>query len=97
MELSKRWRWLGVEFVVIALGVLTALFVETWLQDQENVERAEVYRQRLIADIQQDMINLEAVIADLATLDQAFIIVHGANLLRDQLAQQLGMEKTVLL
>lgn len=43
-----------------------------------------------------EQINLEAAIADLATLEQPFIIVHGANVLRDQLAQQMGMEKTVL-
>ena len=41
-------------------------------------------------------INLDATIADLATLEQPFIIVHGANVLRDQLAQRLGMEKTIL-
>jgi acetylglutamate/LysW-gamma-L-alpha-aminoadipate kinase len=41
-------------------------------------------------------INLEATIADLATIEQPFIIVHGANRLRDQLAERLGMEKTVL-
>ena len=41
-------------------------------------------------------INLEATIADLATLEQPFIIVHGANVLRDQLAQRLDIEKTVL-
>jgi acetylglutamate/LysW-gamma-L-alpha-aminoadipate kinase len=43
-----------------------------------------------------EQINLEATIADLATLEQPFVIVHGANVLRDQLAQQLGKEKTVL-
>jgi len=43
-----------------------------------------------------EKINLDATIADLATLEQPFIIVHGANVLRDQLAQRLGMEKTVL-
>ena len=43
-----------------------------------------------------EQIDLAATIADLATLAQPFIIVHGANLLRDQLAQQLGMEKTIL-
>ena len=43
-----------------------------------------------------EQINLDATIADLATLEQPFIIVHGANVLRDQLAQQLGIEKTVL-
>jgi len=43
-----------------------------------------------------EQINLEATIKDLAQLEQPFIIVHGANVLRDQLAKRLGMEKTVL-
>ena len=43
-----------------------------------------------------EQVNLEATIADLATLEQPFIIVHGANVLRDQLAQRLDIEKTVL-
>ena len=43
-----------------------------------------------------EQINLEATITDLAELEQPFIIVHGANVLRDQLAKRLGMEKTVL-
>jgi acetylglutamate/LysW-gamma-L-alpha-aminoadipate kinase len=43
-----------------------------------------------------ESISLEAAIADLATLQQPFIIVHGANVLRDQLARRLGIEKTVL-
>jgi len=43
-----------------------------------------------------EQINLDAIITDLATLEQPFIIVHGANVLRDQLAQRLGMEKTIL-
>jgi hypothetical protein len=63
LELAKRWRWLGIEFVVIVLGVLSALFVDTWVEDRENAERAEVYRQRLITDIQQDIVNLDAVMA----------------------------------
>ena len=41
-------------------------------------------------------INLEAVITDLASLDENVMIVHGANVLRDQLAARLGMEKTIL-
>ncbi len=41
-------------------------------------------------------INLAAAISDLATLAEPFLIVHGANVLRDQLAQRLGMEKTIL-
>ena len=43
-----------------------------------------------------ESIDLEATIADLATLEQPFMVVHGVNVLRDQLAQRLGIEKTVL-
>lgn len=37
MKLTKRWRWLGVEFLVIALGVLAALFVDMWVENRENI------------------------------------------------------------
>ncbi len=43
-----------------------------------------------------EQINLEAIITDLASFEQPFIIVHGANRLRDRLAQRLGLEKTIL-
>lgn len=58
---ADRWRWLGVEFLVIVLGVLSALFVDTWLEERQDAERAEVYRQRLIADLESDITNLSAV------------------------------------
>lgn len=41
-------------------------------------------------------INIEGILSDLAATEKPFIIVHGANALRDELAQQLGMEKQVL-
>ncbi len=41
-------------------------------------------------------INLEAIIEDLVKQESPFIIVHGANVLRDQLAEKLGMKKTIL-
>lgn len=63
MEAGKRWRWLGVEFIVIVLGVLSALFVDTWVEDRKDAERAETYRGRLITDIQQDITNLDAVMS----------------------------------
>jgi len=43
-----------------------------------------------------EQINLETTITDLANQQQPFIIVHGANVLRDQLARRLGIDKTVL-
>ena len=41
-------------------------------------------------------INIPGVIKDLADLDRPFIIVHGANALRDKLAEDLGQPKQVL-
>ena len=41
-------------------------------------------------------INLEAVIADLSHQPKPFIIVHGANVLRDEIGKKMGFEKTVL-
>jgi [amino group carrier protein]-L-2-aminoadipate 6-kinase len=41
-------------------------------------------------------INLEGAVADIAELDEPCVIVHGANALRDNLAEQLGMPKQVV-
>jgi acetylglutamate/LysW-gamma-L-alpha-aminoadipate kinase len=41
-------------------------------------------------------INIAGVIEDLAGLDEPYIIVHGANALRDKLAEDLGQPKQVL-
>lgn len=41
-------------------------------------------------------LNLKGVISDLATLNEKFIIVHGANALRDELAVKLNYQKKVV-
>jgi acetylglutamate/LysW-gamma-L-alpha-aminoadipate kinase len=41
-------------------------------------------------------INIKGIVEDLSKLDEKFIIVHGANHLRDELAQKLGMQKKTL-
>ena len=41
-------------------------------------------------------INLQGIIEDLGRLKEKFIIVHGANALRDRLAQVLGQPKKVV-
>jgi acetylglutamate/LysW-gamma-L-alpha-aminoadipate kinase len=41
-------------------------------------------------------INIAGIIEDLAGLDEQFVIVHGANALRDKLAEDLGRPKQVL-
>ena len=41
-------------------------------------------------------INLEGVASDLAAIEEPFLVVLGANALRDQLGQRLGREKVQL-
>ena len=41
-------------------------------------------------------INLSGIVADLSVIDEPYIIVHGANALRDKLAEDLGQPKQVL-
>ena len=43
-----------------------------------------------------ETINLEAIVKDLSNLNEQFIIVHGANALRDELAEKLNYEKQIL-
>ncbi len=38
-------------------------------------------------------INIEGIISDLGSINEDFIIVHGANYLRDDLALKLNYEK----
>lgn len=43
-----------------------------------------------------DSLNLPGIIADLAELDEPMVIIHGANALRDRIAEKMGYEKQVL-
>ncbi len=41
-------------------------------------------------------INLAGIVADLAEIEERFVIVHGANALRDSLAERLGVPRETL-
>ncbi|TSA28913.1 MAG: [LysW]-aminoadipate kinase [Ignavibacteriales bacterium] len=41
-------------------------------------------------------LNLVGIVKDLATINEKFIVVHGANALRDELAQKLNIQKKVV-
>lgn len=43
-----------------------------------------------------ESLNLPGIIQDLSELDEDMIIVHGANVLRDEVARKMGFEKQVL-
>jgi acetylglutamate/LysW-gamma-L-alpha-aminoadipate kinase len=41
-------------------------------------------------------INIEGIVKDLAELDQKFILIHGANAIRDEIAEKLGKPTRVV-
>lgn len=43
-----------------------------------------------------DSLNLAGIVADLAELEEKMVLVHGANALRDRVAQKMGFAKRVL-
>ena len=43
-----------------------------------------------------DSLNLDGIVADLARLEQPFMVIHGANALRDRIAKQMGYNKQVI-
>ena len=43
-----------------------------------------------------ESLNLTGIVTDLAQLDQPYMVVHGANVLRDQIAAKMGYEKQVI-
>jgi hypothetical protein len=78
MERRERFRWLLVEFAVIVLGVLSALFVDTWIDERQDAERAAVYRERLVFDLQRDISGLDGVIRYYGNIRE-----HGLMVLAD--------------
>lgn len=43
-----------------------------------------------------DSLNLAGIIEDLAGIEEPMVIIHGANALRDRIAERMGYEKQVL-
>lgn len=43
-----------------------------------------------------DSLNLAGIVGDLAAMEKPVVIVHGANTLRDRVAERMGFEKRVL-
>ena len=43
-----------------------------------------------------ESIDLEAIVADLVSIEEPVVIVHGANTLRDQITQRMGFKKQVI-
>ena len=41
-------------------------------------------------------INIEGIIKDLVSIEEKFIIIHGANYLRDEILKKLGITKRTI-
>jgi len=43
-----------------------------------------------------EKLNLTGIVQDLSSLDQPYLVIHGANALRDDIASKMGFEKQVI-
>ena len=79
-------RWV-VEFVVIVLGILAALAVDSWSEDRNNRQLEHEYLARLQDDLRSDLDEVEIAIN--ASLDQARAATSILVNLNDSLAEDI--------
>jgi len=54
---KQEWTAIGIDFVIVVVGVLVGLQVNDWAARQADARRGEAYVQRLIADVEGDLEN----------------------------------------
>ncbi|MHA6288412.1 hypothetical protein [Maricaulis sp. CAU 1757] len=74
---EQNWLAVGLDFIIVVVGVFMGFQLTAWAQDQADAERAAVYRARLVAEIEQAHESLghslhynEGSIRSLALLDR---------------------------
>ena len=53
LDWRSKSRWLGAEYLVVVLGVLTAVAINAWWGDRQDRAREEVYLRQLLADLRE--------------------------------------------
>jgi len=43
-----------------------------------------------------ESLGLEAIVGDLVTVEEPYVVIHGANALRDRISEKMGFEKQVI-
>ncbi|MDT8449189.1 MAG: DUF6090 family protein [Wenzhouxiangellaceae bacterium] len=56
---SQDWFTVVIEFVIVVAGVLFALQVGNWNEVRADRERAQAYRERMVSDLKNDIVELE--------------------------------------
>jgi hypothetical protein len=52
---KQEWTAIGIDFVIVVIGVLIGLQVNEWAARQADAQRGRAYVQRLIADVETDL------------------------------------------
>jgi hypothetical protein len=81
-------RWAG-EFVVIVLGILAALAVDSWSQERDNRQLEREYLARIKDDLQWDLEEIEEAIS--VSIDQARAATTILVELNDPLAEAIPL------
>lgn len=53
---KQEWTAIGIDFVIVVLGVFVATQVADWSSRESDKRRGEAYVQRLIADVENDLV-----------------------------------------
>ena len=73
----RRWdwrpklRWFGAEYLIVVLGVLTAVGINAWWQGRQDVAQEQVYLRQLVADLRETVRVTEETDAYMAPIDRA--------------------------
>ena len=73
----RRWdwrpklRWFGAEYLIVVLGVLTAVGINAWWQGRQDVAQEQVYLRQLVADLRETVRLTEETDAYMAPIDRA--------------------------
>lgn len=74
--LRRRWPEFFVEFILIIVGILAALYIDGWMQDRQNRASEAAYLELLTADLAQ----IEVQLRDFVSFERSNLET-GANLL----------------
>lgn len=80
---KQEWTAIGIDFLIVVLGVFVATQVANWSAGEADARRGEAYVQRLIADVENDLIGRRQSLAYYEAVNegalQANALLHEAS------------------
>lgn len=71
VEWRPRVRWFAAEYLIIVLGVLTALVLNSAWKEREARKREVVYLQQLASDLSRTLANIDRIDSLMVTQEHA--------------------------